>query len=65
MGYGHFPQEDHRTNSVNHKDDILLLQIDSEGDIMWGDGGTAYVFIDPLSLENGEFDKAYFFSTSY
>lgn len=36
----------------------LLLQIDSEDDLQWGDGGRIYFCIDQVSLEQGEFSNA-------
>ena len=36
--------------------DTLLLQIDSEDDIMWGDSGIANFFISEEDLKNKNFE---------
>ena len=61
-GYAEFTQSDPRDyrGSERNKNDIHLLQIDSEGDIIFGDVGLGHIFISLENLENKEFDKAYF-----
>ena len=57
-GYPIFCQGDARDRSEELKDhDVLLLQIDSEGDIMWGDCGVANFFITREDLRNLDFSK--------
>ncbi|MFK7935375.1 MAG: YwqG family protein [Saprospiraceae bacterium] len=61
-GYAQFTQSDPRDyrGSNRSKTDIQLLQIDSEGDIMFGDVGIGHVFINAESLRNNAYEKAYF-----
>ncbi|PZF74766.1 YwqG family protein [Taibaiella soli] len=59
-GYASFTQEDPRSNDDKSKDDVLLLQVDSDRKIMFGDSGVANVFINIEDLKNKRFDKAYF-----
>ena len=40
--------------------DVMLLQIDTDKEIMFGDSGVANVFISPIALKNRQFDEAYF-----
>lgn len=56
-GYPYFTQYDPR--SEKDKDDILLLQVDSENGIEFGDGGIVNAFISPVNLKNKKFDSAY------
>lgn len=58
-GYAYFTQEDPRIGSgaENIKDYILLLQIDSDDEIMWGDCGVANFFIHPDDLAKKDFSK--------
>lgn len=51
-GYGTFPQGDMRPEGS-----IILLQIDTDGDISWGDSGTAHFFIHPDDLKKLNFEK--------
>ena len=60
-GYADFTQSDPRDYEENKKDDIQLLQIDSDGDIMFGDSGLGHVFINKESLLIKDFSKAYFY----
>ena len=60
-GYAEFTQEDPRENSRNTKDDIQLLQIDTDKHIMFGDSGVAHIFISKENLTNKDFSKAYFY----
>ena len=61
-GYAEFTQSDPRDygGSSRNKDDVHLLQIDSEEDIIFGVVGIGHVFINIESLKNREFEKAYF-----
>ena len=54
-GYAYFTQTDPRQD-VN-EDYILLLQIDSDKEIMWGDVGVANFFIHPDDLAKRDFSK--------
>lgn len=56
-GYAHFTQEDPRNYQDQFKDYILLLQIDSDDDIIWGDCGVANFFIHPDDLKRKDFSK--------
>lgn len=59
LGYPYFTQYDPRgeNGEYNGKEyDTLLLQIDSIGDIMWGDSGIANFFINEQDLINKNFD---------
>jgi uncharacterized protein YwqG len=58
-GYAYFTQGDPR--EYNQKEDILLLQIDTDENIMFGDSGVANIFISPENLANKNFDKAWFY----
>lgn len=40
--------------------DVLLLQIDTDEKIMFGDSGVAHLFISPDALKKQQFDQAYF-----
>ena len=52
-GYAYFAQSDPRHDE--NEDYILLLQIDSDNDIMWGDVGVANFFIHRDDLETKDF----------
>jgi uncharacterized protein YwqG len=52
-GYAYFTQSDPRHDQ--NEDYILLLQIDSDKHIMWGDVGVANFFIHPDDLETKDF----------
>jgi len=60
-GYAYFTQSDPRDYDTKSKDDVLLLQIDTDDMIMFGDSGVANVFINLDDLKNKDFDKAYFY----
>ena len=51
-GYPDFTQ-----NDVRREGDILLFQMDSEGEIGWGDMGIANFFINPEDLINRDFSN--------
>ncbi len=59
-GYAYFTQEDPRQYDPENKNDVLLLQIDSDKEIMWGDAGISNIFINVDDLKKKRFDKAYF-----
>lgn len=59
-GYAYFTQSDPREYNEKSKDDVLLLQIDTDEEIMFGDSGVANVFINIHELKNKNFEKAYF-----
>jgi uncharacterized protein YwqG len=56
-GYAYFAQEDPRLYNEPFKDYVLLLQIDSDDDIMWGDVGVANFFIHKDDLAQKDFSK--------
>jgi uncharacterized protein YwqG len=59
-GYAFFTQSDIRDNNGKQKDGILLLQIDTDEEIMFGDSGVGNLFINPKSLKEKDFNKAWF-----
>lgn len=59
-GYAYFTQADIRDYNENLKEDILLLQIDTDEKIMFGDSGVGNLFINPKSLKEKDFSKAWF-----
>ncbi len=56
-GYPFFTQEDPRSQNDSVKRDVLLLQIDSDDEIMWGDCGVANFFISEEDLEDKDFSN--------
>ena len=56
-GYAYFTQSDPRDNTNAFKDYILLFQLDSDDDIMWGDVGVANFFIHPDDLAKKNFSR--------
>lgn len=56
-GYAYFTQEDPRLYNDATKDFLLLLQIDTDKEIMWGDAGVANFFIHPDDLAKKDFSK--------
>jgi uncharacterized protein YwqG len=52
-GYPSFTQEDPRSGG----DDELLLQLDSDDALMWGDSGVANFFISPTALAARDFSR--------
>jgi len=56
-GYAFFTQEDPRLDDEIKQDYIVLLQIDSDDEIMWGDSGVANFFIHPDDLAKKDFSK--------
>lgn len=61
-GYAFFTQTDPRSYTYsNANEDVLLLQIDSDEKIMFGDSGVAHIFINKKSLLEKDFTNAYFY----
>ena len=60
LGYPYFTQMDPRSYKDEKTYETLLLQIDSEGKIMWGDCGVANFFINSKDLENKDFSDVFF-----
>lgn len=59
-GFAHFTQTDPRIfTEISEKlpEYILLLQIDGDREIMWGDGGVGNFFIHPEALEKRDFSQ--------
>ena len=56
-GYPIFTQDDPRSEEQLAEHKILLLQIDSEGDIMWGDAGVGNFFITLDDLRKKDFSR--------
>ncbi|SEH65801.1 Uncharacterized protein YwqG [Paenimyroides aquimaris] len=59
-GYAYFTQSDPRDYAKNKKNEILLLQIDTDEQIMFGDVGVGNFFINPKSLKEKDFNQAWF-----
>lgn len=59
-GYAYFTQQDLRAFQSDKKNHLLLLQIDTDKKIMFGDAGISNIFISEVDLVNRAFDKAYF-----
>lgn len=59
-GYAFFTQTDPRFYNERAKKDVLLLQIDTDNKIMFGDNGVAHLFINSNDLKIKKFEKAYF-----
>ncbi|MCX6317000.1 MAG: DUF1963 domain-containing protein [Bacteroidetes bacterium] len=56
-GYAFFTQMDPRENEKGTAEYIVLLQIDTDDQIMWGDSGVAHFFIHPTDLAKKDFSK--------
>lgn len=56
-GYAYFTQTDPRKYKTQFRDYILLFQLDSDEEIMWGDMGIANFFIHPDDLRKKDFSK--------
>lgn len=54
-GYAYFTQNEPR--DAQTKDYVLLLQIDTDDEIMWGDSGVANFFIHPGALAKKDFSR--------
>lgn len=59
-GYAYFTQSDPREYNDAVKDYILLFQIDSDKEIMWGDVGVANFFIHRDDLARKDFSKVFY-----
>jgi uncharacterized protein YwqG len=60
-GYASFTQSDPRDYQDSHaKEFVLLLQIDSDEQIMWGDMGVGNFFIHPDDLAKKDFSKIFY-----
>lgn len=57
-GYPYFTQQDIREGASDHT--ILLLQIDTDDGIIWGDSGVANFFITPEDLQKHNFSNVIF-----
>lgn len=57
LGHPFFVQDDRRWTDEMKFYDTLLLQIDSEQGIMWGDAGVANFFINGEQLKNKDFSR--------
>ena len=60
-GYAYFTQGDPRDYSEDQRNDIQILQIDTDDEIMFGDSGIGHIFISPENLARKDFDKVYFY----
>ena len=56
-GYPFFTQYDPREDELLSQYKILLLQVDSDDDIMWGDCGVGNFFITPDDLKKRDFSR--------
>lgn len=59
-GYAFFTQSDPRDYDSSRENDLLLLQIDGDEQIMFGDAGVSNVFINADDLKKRDFSRAYF-----
>ena len=59
-GYPFFTQHDPREDELLSQYKILLLQVDSEDDIMWGDCGVGNFFITPDDLKKRDFSRVFY-----
>jgi uncharacterized protein YwqG len=64
-GYSYFKQTDPRLDDDQIKDYILLLQIDSDDEIQWGDMGVGNFFIHPDYLVKKDFSRVMYTWDSY
>ena len=60
-GYAYFTQEDPRWEDKKIAKHVLLLQIDTDDEIMFGDTGVGSLFIHPADLASKKFEKAWFY----
>lgn len=56
-GYAYFTQTDPREYMEAARDTVLLFQMDSDDEIMWGDVGVGNFFISPEDLIKKDFSK--------
>jgi len=59
-GYAYFTQTDPRDYDKNIRDHLLLLQIDTDENIMFGDAGVCNFFISEKDLKNRNFTNVHF-----
>lgn len=59
-GYAYFTQADPRNYNIAIEDYILLFQMDSGNQIMWGDMGVGNFFIHPEQLQKKDFSGVYY-----
>jgi len=59
-GYADFTQYDPREDNEHPQDELLVLQIDTDEQIMFGDSGVAHIFLNRENLERKDFSGAYF-----
>ena len=59
-GYPFFTQDDPRGYRGLEMEDVLLLQVDTDDYLMWGDVGVAGFFINPQELAAGDFSRVAF-----
>lgn len=60
-GYAYFTQTDPRQYDRKMRDHLLLLQIDTDDKIMFGDAGVCNFFISKEDLRNKNFTNVYFY----
>ncbi|WP_158826334.1 YwqG family protein [Mucilaginibacter lacusdianchii] len=60
-GYAYFTQGDPRDYNPKNKQDVQLIQIDTDDHIMFGDSGVAHLFINETDLKAKRFENAYFY----
>jgi len=60
-GYAYFTQTDPRIDEPKFEEYIQLFQLDSIGDIMWGDVGVGHLFIHPDDLAKKDFSKVVYY----
>jgi uncharacterized protein YwqG len=56
-GYAYFTQSDPREYIKDSETSILLFQMDTDDEIMWGDAGVANFFINSADLINKDFSR--------
>jgi uncharacterized protein YwqG len=59
-GYAYFTQYDKRAENEKISEYVLLFQMDSDDDIMWGDCGVGNFFIHPDKLAQRDFSEVYY-----
>ena len=64
-GYAFFTQTDPRIDEPKFEEYILLFQLDSIGEINWGDAGVGHLFIHPDDLAKKDFSKVVYHFDCY
>ena len=59
-GYAYFTQSDPRDYDEDKKDDLLVLQIDTDDEIMFGDSGVMNIFFECRRLTKSKFHESLF-----